>query len=134
MQKAVDAATIAGLALRVELGPTASVGDITPRMDAVLEQNLRSSGVDFISGYTYATSFSPSTVSAGATLAGNIDLFLMDILPLWYLGIGEKGNFSYSEGVPLSVLAEGEVAVANIALALDVSGSMRCPVKRKCMQ
>jgi len=146
LQKAADAAVLAGLAYRIQIGPPDAAGN------GFLEgTDLPTAGTPCVSvlckaaevaqaNITYANlTGNPATVyTAGAaaplsrydsaatpekltvTLFKRVDFYLLDLVPF---GLFNVQNIS---GADLYVTAEGELAPARVALVLDFSGSMCC--------
>lgn len=129
MQNAADAGVIAGLSYRVIRGPTTPEVEITNEAARIINSNLALFNNEINSNVpaNFDFDYNPQDVSLAVEYTRNIDLFMLNLIP-WgvFQGLG-GGGLAYQNGVPVRVNAQSQIGVANVALMLDVSGSMACP-------
>lgn len=141
LQKAADAAVLAGIGYTVQI-----IGDEDPavpeqnqndagykayvedRAEEIFAQNLSLIGITNWScpddGQCFTYNADAKTMSAKVQI--DVDLLLMDAVP-WEL----FGGSSFSSVGVVAASASATRSRANLALILDVSGSMRCPAGDK---
>ncbi|MFN8392268.1 MAG: VWA domain-containing protein [Bdellovibrionota bacterium] len=133
LQKAVDAAVIAGLDYRIVQGIPANQGEedeIENRTDTFIRQNLALRGFDLTAArlnitrpvYTKNDPSAAGNETLASTVTYDTPYLLMPLVPLSMIGLV---NTPASRS--LTAVAKAVVPRANIIMVLDTSNSMSCP-------